>query len=210
MHRLTAIVASLVVALTLPAVAVAHIDITPTAATPGERTTFTLTVPNERTTSATVSIAIRLPDGVREPSGVSADGWTATVASDSGHPVLRWSGSTITGDNTATFTFTATLPDSEGTVLTFPATQTYSTGQIDRWIESADAERPAPAVTLTSSRVGGAAPASSDSSQAGWLIGGTVALLVAIGALAFGRRGRNAEPTTAADVAQEDHPATHP
>ena len=209
MHRLTTIAAILVLALVVPAVAQAHIEITPDTATPATRTTFTLTVPNERTESATVGIAIRLPEGVSDPSGVNADGWTATLASDAGHPVLRWSGATITGEHTATFTFSATMPDVDGAELMFPATQTYASGQIDRWIESADGDRPAPVVTLTSARAGAAPPPASGSSQAGWLIGGTIALLVAIGALAFGRRGRHTDPPIAGAESDERRTDVH-
>lgn len=210
MHRLTTIAAFVVLALVAPTVALAHMEITPDTATPATRTKFTLSVPNERTKSATVSIAIRLPEGVSEPAGVSADGWTATLTSDGGHPVLRWSGATITGENTAVFTFSATMPDVDGAELMFPATQTYSTGEVDRWIESADGDRPAPAVTLTSARAGVAPPAASGSSQAGWLIGGTVALLVAIGALAIGRRGHHSDTAPTSSESNGDRADAQP
>lgn len=209
MHRLTAIVASLILVLAVPVVAYAHIEIAPDAATPGAHTTFTLTVPNERSTAKTTSIAIRLPDGVSDPAGVSAHGWTATLTHDAGHPVLRWSGSTISGEQSATFTFSATMPNDDGAELSFPATQTYSSGEIDRWIESADGDLPAPVVTLTSKRAGATPPAASGSSRAGWLIGGTIALLVAIGALALGRRGRHADPTSTKPHPDTDRTDVH-
>ena len=43
------------------------------------------------------------------------------------------------------------MPNQAGKALTFKALQTYSSGEVVRWIGPPDAEEPAPQVTLTAS-----------------------------------------------------------
>ena len=43
------------------------------------------------------------------------------------------------------------MPDKPGAKLTFKALQTYSNGEVVRWIGAADADEPAPQVELTAS-----------------------------------------------------------
>ena len=47
------------------------------------------------------------------------------------------------------------MPNEPGKALTFKALQTYSNGEVVRWIGPPDADEPAPQVTLTASRGGG-------------------------------------------------------
>ena len=47
------------------------------------------------------------------------------------------------------FGLSVLTPDAEGETLTFKALQTYEGGEVVRWIGAADAEEPAPTVTLT-------------------------------------------------------------
>jgi hypothetical protein len=86
-------------------------------------------------------------------------------------------------------------------VLTFPAVQTYSNGDVVRWIEQPDGEHPAPQVTLTAedgTTAAAATPAASDADSGGddssnglaivALIVGAVGLLVGGAALLRARR----------------------
>jgi uncharacterized protein YcnI len=111
------------------------------------------------------------------------------------------------------FGLSVAMPSAKpGTKLTFKALQTYDNGDVVRWIGAPDADEPAPQVTLTdasatsgaTSPVSSATPAppaastpssssdSSDSASKGLGIAALViaiaGLLVAIGALATGRR----------------------
>lgn len=193
MKRTCTLVATLLATFVPASIALAHVEISPDVANIGARTTFTLTVPNERLKARTVSVAIRMPDGVLQPRGVSAGGWSAQLSQDAGHPVITWTGGTISGDAQDTFTFSAQMPTTSGATLTFPATQTYSNGDVDRWIEAQDADLPAPVVTVgTGAGAEQPATAAKDSGRTGWLIGGTVAAVVAVGALMVGRRPKRA------------------
>jgi len=57
------------------------------------------------------------------------------------------------------FGMSAKLPNTPGKSLVFPAVQTYSSGEVVRWIGPPDSEEPAPAVKLTAAEGEGAASA---------------------------------------------------
>ena len=95
------------------------------------------------------------------------------------------------------------MPDKPGAKLTFKALQTYSNGEVVRWIGAADADEPAPQVELTASegersRTGRrpAAPAAAADDDDGapvWLAVialalGALGLLAGLAGLAAGRR----------------------
>jgi uncharacterized protein len=101
------------------------------------------------------------------------------------------------------------LPDKAGTTLTFKALQTYSNGEVVRWIGAPDADQPAPQVKLTQVAAEGdsaadpgaqAAPASADSDDGEdgggdtlsvvALIVGALGLLAGLAGLAAARRAR--------------------
>ena len=109
-------------------------------------------------------------------------GWTRTVTmkklakpvtSDDGTVTERvatvtWSGGKIAPGEFDEFGFSASVPDTAGTVLVFPAVQTYSDGKVVHWVGDASADEPAPRVTLTAAESGDhttAAASSSDSSS---------------------------------------------
>ena len=52
----------------------------------------------------------------------------------------------------------AHVPNTPGTELVFPAIQTYSNGEVVRWIGAADADEPAPRVTLEAAQAEHGAP----------------------------------------------------
>jgi uncharacterized protein YcnI len=118
---------------------------------------------------------------------------------------VTWSGGTIAPGEFDEFGFTAQVPDQVGAVLVFPAVQTYSDGAEVRWIGAADADEPAPRVTLAAAESGdhhdttttAAASSSEDShddgesrANLGIALGavGLAAGLIALGFVIAGRR----------------------
>ncbi len=61
---------------------------------------------------------------------------------------MTWEGGTIAPGEFDEFGLSAKVPAEPGT-LTFPATQTYSNGEVVHWIGAPDADEPAPQVKLT-------------------------------------------------------------
>jgi uncharacterized protein len=61
---------------------------------------------------------------------------------------VTWQGGNIAPGEFDEFGISAKVPDEAGTKLTFPAVQTYSNGEVVRWIGAPDADEPAPQVTL--------------------------------------------------------------
>ena len=76
------------------------------------------------------------------------------VTNDEGETVteriatVTWEGGTIAPGEFDEFGISAKVPAEQGT-LVFPAVQTYSNGDVVRWIGDPDADTPAPRVTLT-------------------------------------------------------------
>ena len=141
----------------------AHVTVNPNQAAAGSFARFDIRVPNEEADADTVKLTVQLPEGLNFTSFQPKAGWTRTVTkvklaqpveSDDGPVTERiatvtWSGGKIGPGEFDEFGFSAQVPDQEGDVLVFPAVQTYSNGHIARWIGAADADEPAPRVTLT-------------------------------------------------------------
>ena len=95
------------------------------------------------------------------------------------------------------------LPDRPGTTLAFKALQTYSDGDVVRWIGTPDADKPAPRVELTGAAKPAAAAAKGDDGMTtvALVVGGLGLLAAGLAGLAFGRRTRvaaaNGRPRTA-------------
>ena len=76
------------------------------------------------------------------------------VTNDEGETVteragtVTWEGGKIAPGEFDEFGLSAKVP-AEQTTLVFPAVQTYSNGDVVRWIGAPDADEPAPRVTLT-------------------------------------------------------------
>ncbi|MCU1430660.1 MAG: hypothetical protein JWL83_4660 [Actinomycetia bacterium] len=213
-----AVMGALAVALAGPASA--HVTIEPPEAAKGSDAVLAFTVPNEMDNAATTQVVIAFPtdhpiaDAFTEP----IPGWTAKVErakaakpikTDNGDVTeyvsrITWSGGSIGPGQFQNFSVSVGLPTDTDS-LVFKALQTYSNGQVVRWIETpvggTEPDHPAPTLTLTaagSSATPGVttAPAASttssksDSSKGlavAALVVGIVALLVGAGALARGR-----------------------
>ena len=155
-------------ALALPAVAQAHVTVNPSSVPAGSFQVLGVRVPNERDDSATVKLELRLPHGITFLSYEPQPGWRAKlvkrrldrpvevfgeqVASEFAKVVFRGSRrglGRIAPGQFREFRLSTLLPGRAGDVVAFEALQTYGDGEVVRWTGAADAERPAPRVTLT-------------------------------------------------------------
>ncbi|MBM0225463.1 MULTISPECIES: YcnI family protein [Micromonospora] len=240
MIRLRRPVTAVALALTAVATAVlglagpasAHVTVNPKEATQGGYGRFAFRVPNESDTASTTKVEVVLPENapVGSVSTMPVPGWTVAVEKRKVDPPVDVHGSQLTeAVSKLTWTAAATAGVKPGEFQEFPVSmgplpqvdrmvfkvlQTYSDGNIARWIEEPtpggeEPENPAPVLTLTAaspsaapSGSAGAAPAGDDDSDddsdgAGTAFGiaGLVAGLagLVLGGLAFLRTRR--EPT---------------
>jgi uncharacterized protein YcnI len=151
-----ATVALAIVALAAPASS--HVTVNPAEAPRGGFTKLTFRVPTEADGASTVKLEVALPEGTFKAARVQPKaGWNYAVAKV-GETVstITWTAVGDTGIKPGEFDEFAIslgpLP-TEGDALVFKAVQTYSDGDVVRWIDEAtgdeEVERPAPTVTLT-------------------------------------------------------------
>jgi uncharacterized protein len=221
MRRRTLAAAVAVAALAVPAAASAHVTLNPKEAAAGAYTVLDVRVPNERDNASTTKVEMQMPPGVAAVSYQAVPGWTVKVVKAKlAKPIQTDDGPITEGVSTMTWTaddqdaaiapgqfgdfpIQMQIPGKAGDVLTFKALQTYSNGEVVRWIGSPSADEPAPTVTVTAATSdAGAAPAaapasappadddsgSSDTLAIVALIVGALGLLAAIVALATRRR----------------------
>ncbi len=152
----------------------AHVTVSPNTATKGGYATLTFKVPNERPDASTTTLEVSFPESspFASISVQPKPGWTyqvekaslATPISNHGQQVnervakITW---TAAGEATQikpgefdTFPISAGPLPSDASSLTFKALQTYSNGEIVRWIEEAapgaeEPKNPAPTLSLT-------------------------------------------------------------
>jgi uncharacterized protein YcnI len=165
-------------ALTIVPAAAAHVTVNPDEVPADGFSRFAIRVPTERGV-ATTKVTVELPEGLFFVSFQPKPGWKRTVQMEQlDEPVelfgeqvtervasVTWEGGEIGPGEFDEFGLSAKVPDAEGETLVFPALQTYASGEVVRWIGPADADEPAPRVTLTAKAggeddQGGAEPAS--------------------------------------------------
>lgn len=166
MTRLRTILAVAAAALFAPAAAGAHVSVHPNAVPAGANATLDIRVPNEIDNARTTRLQVRLPPGFIGVSTQPPPGWTSKVlTSKLAKPVqtddgpidtqvseIDWtarSGAGIAPGHFANFPISVALPGRAGQVLTFKTVQTYSNGQIARWIGTPDSDQPAPTIDVT-------------------------------------------------------------
>jgi periplasmic copper chaperone A len=204
-------------ALALPAAAGAHVTVQPTTAPAGGFARLDVRVPNERDDADTTKVQLQLPPGFAEASYEPVPGWTVKVdktklahpiKTDDGEVTEQVSEITWTGHGTLgkippgafrDFGLSVQVPGKAGDALTFKALQTYSDGQVVRWIGPEGSDNPAPTVSVVAARAGTAAPAStpapassgggSDTLSIVAIVLGALGLLAGGAALASTRRG---------------------
>jgi uncharacterized protein YcnI len=167
--RITIIItAVLALGFALPAAADAHVTMQPTSVPAGgEDTRLAVRVPNEMDNASTVKLDLQLPPGFAEASVEPNPGWTVKVTktklatpihTDDGDITEAVSRITWTGDGKdgsippggfKDFGLSVLVPGKAGDDLTFKALQTYSNGDVVRWIGPEDSDNPAPIVHVT-------------------------------------------------------------
>ncbi len=216
---------ALAVALLITPIAQAHVTLQPEEVPAGGFSRLDVRVPNERDKASTKKVEVKFPSGFIFISTEPVPGWTAKVKMKKlAKPVEAFGEKHSEEVDTVTFStsgpgvgpgqfldfgLSVGLPEKE-TTLTFKALQTYSNGEVVRWIGAPDADEPAPQVKLTAAESEGgsadpggvSAPAEaevedeedegSDTLALIALIVGGLGLLAGLAALAASRRGRRA------------------
>jgi len=226
-----AVAAAAAGALALPAAAGAHVTIQPTQAQAGASTVLAVRVPNERDDASTVKVDVRLPPGFVSASWEAVPGWkvravkqklSQPIQTDDG-PIdeqigeILWTASSksagVQPGEFRDFPLSVVIPGKAGQTLTFKALQTYSNGDVVRWIGAPGADEPAPQVKLTAASSTATQPRQSGSSQAQAqapaavadddssnglsivaLVIGALGLLIGVVALVMARRGPATRP----------------
>jgi periplasmic copper chaperone A len=224
------IVASTAAALLgLAPVASGHVTVQPEEIPAGGFTRIDVRVPTERDDASTTKVEIQLPPGFLSVSTEPVPGWDAEIVNRKLDKPVEQFGEKVT-EEVGQVSFTArgeaagigpgefqdfglsvSVPDRAGSTLTFKAVQTYSSGEVVRWIGPPDSEQPAPQVKLAAAEAeGGAsepaageeqasAPAESGGDDDSGNTLAIIALVVAIAGLAagllalLGARGRSRE-----------------
>ncbi|MGH2946996.1 MAG: YcnI family protein [Solirubrobacteraceae bacterium] len=227
--RAAPIIAGAVAAvLVVTPVAAAHVTLNPREWEAGGFARFAVRVPNERDNAATTEVTLRFPEEVISASFQPVEGWEREVEmaeldepiDDEGEQIteridtVTWTGGRIRPGEFQEFGVSFQVPEVEpGTELAFPAIQTYSGGEVVRWIGPPDADEPAPIVAVLEpapeEEEAPATPAPTPESAAGGGSGGQeeegggsdtlsiIALLAGLAGLATGLvaiwRGRRSE-----------------
>jgi uncharacterized protein YcnI len=184
----TALVAATAAALALPAAAAAHVTVNPGTATQGGYTKVSFRVPNERDDASTIKVEIAVPTDkpIASVSIRPVPGWTAvTENSKLATPIKTDDGEITEGVSKITWTadpaaviephqfqeFDVSLgPLPAADQIVFKALQTYSDGEVVRWIDEpaagAEAEHPAPVLKLTKAGAQATSTAAQDAAAA--------------------------------------------
>ena len=159
---------ALLASLALASPAAAHVTLQPEETAAGGFTRLDVRVPNERDNAGTTKVDVQFPPGFLFVSFERVPGWNAKMTMRKLDKPVEQFGEQIT-EEVGRVTFTAAgeanaigpgqfrdfglsvgVPDDKpGTALTFKALQTYSNGEVVRWIGPPDSESPAPQVKLT-------------------------------------------------------------
>lgn len=156
-------IAALVATLVLAPAAAAHVTLNPREWEAGGFARFAVRVPNERDNASTTRVSLRFPEPILSASFQPVEGWQRTVRMvELDEPIdvegeqvteridtVTWSGGRIRPGEFQEFGVSFRTPEEPGTELAFPAVQTYSNGEVVRWIGPSDADEPAPIVTVT-------------------------------------------------------------
>lgn len=209
--------------------ALAHIGITPGSAPAGSAAELTFRVPNEEASADTVKVDVQIPTDhpIAQLLVKPVPGWTISVktitlakplVTDDGSfsqavSEVIWSGGQIAPRQFQDFSVSADPLPQGVTALTFKAIQTYSNGDVVRWIDVSQPgqpapDHPAPVLTLTTgaadtggTAVTAAPPAStaasgSDGTARGIAIGGLLIGLLGLGLAGLSWRRAKAPAAT--------------
>ena len=170
--RTSVLAAALTGALLAPAAAQAHVTLQPNTGAAGSYTRLDVRVPNERDDASTQKIELQLPEGFASASYEPVPGWTVKVTKEKlATPIKTDDGEITEGVKTITWTadsekdaippgafqdfgLSVQIPGKAGDTLTFKALQTYTGGDVVRWIGAEGSENPAPTVAVTAAAAG--------------------------------------------------------
>jgi uncharacterized protein len=165
--RTSIAIAAAAITLAAPAVAQAHVTLQPSSAAAGGYTRLDVRVPNERDDASTSKIEVQFPDGFASASYEPVPGWDVKVAKKKlATPIKTDDGEITEGVSTITWTakdeadaippgafrdfgLSVRIPGKAGDTLTFKALQTYTGGEVVRWIGAEGSDNPAPTVAVT-------------------------------------------------------------
>lgn len=156
-----------IIAVTAPAFA--HVTMTPNEATAGNYFQSAFTIPHGCEGSGTVSVRVKIPDGVTSVKPQMKPGWDVSIKMrklekpvDAGHgrmitetvDEVSWRGGPLPDNLFDNFGLAVKLPDTPGQTLYFPTVQECQQG-VHRWIEIpaagqkwGDVPQPAPFIRL--------------------------------------------------------------
>jgi uncharacterized protein YcnI len=193
-RRAATVGALTVVGLALAATASAHVTVSPTSLPQGSTAELTFKVPNEESKANTVELQLQIPTDhpIAQVLAKPVPGWTITehtvtlakpLTTDDGTfttavSEVDWTGGSIAPGQYQDFQISVDPLPSDTNQLVFKAVQTYSDGDVVRWIDLSsagndDPEHPAPVLTLTSASADSADSASSTASAASSAAPGT-------------------------------------
>jgi periplasmic copper chaperone A len=163
--RAAPIVAAVVALLVAPSVAAAHVTLQPPEWEAGGFARFDVRVPNERDDAATTEVSIKFPPEVIEARVKPTPGWEyeiemaqldQPIEEEGEEPItekidtITWRGGRIEPGEFQEFPVSFQIPEdaAPGTMLSFPAIQTYTGGEVVRWIGPEESDEPAPLVEV--------------------------------------------------------------
>jgi uncharacterized protein YcnI len=209
--RVTVILAGVAVAtLAWTGTALAHITVTPTSAAQGSAAELTFKVPNEEAKADTIEVQLQVPTAhpIAQLLVKPVPGWTITVqnvrlakpvVTDDGSfsaavSEVTWTGGKIIPGEYQDFSVSADPLPSGVSHLVFKAVQTYSNGDVVRWIDLPQPGEPAPGhpapvLTLTAPGAAVATAARGALARAGGGNGDQAGLAVGAAGLAAGLLG---------------------
>jgi uncharacterized protein YcnI len=165
--RKTVFAAALVALVLAPAAAEAHVTLQPTTAPAGAFTRLNVRVPNERDDASTIKVDVQFPPGFTGASYEPIPGWSVNVETGPlAEPIQTPDGEITEGVKQITWTadsdedgippgafrdfgLSLQIPGEAGDELTFRSLQTYTGGEVVRWIGAEGSDNPAPIVTVT-------------------------------------------------------------
>ena len=175
--KITAGVIALVAALITAQAAAAHVTLNPNEWEAGGFARFSVRVPNERDNADTTEVTVRFPQSIISASFQPIPGWERSIemepldqpVEEEGEQItehiasVTWTGGTIKPGEFQEFGISFRVPETPGEDLVFPSIQTYSNGEVVRWVGPPDSDEPAPIVTVTepAEEEGGGQPAAS-------------------------------------------------
>ena len=172
-----ALLATAALALVVSATAQAHVTLQPDTGVAGAYTRLDVRVPNERDDASTNKVEVQFPDGFASASYEPTPGWDVKVTKKTlDKPVQTDDGEITEGVDTITWTakseadaippgafedfgLSVQIPGKAGDKLTFKALQTYTGGEVVRWIGAEDSDNPAPVVSVNDGAAAAATPA---------------------------------------------------